>query len=115
MFEKERIEELEQQVEKLNMNKKEILKARCNNCESSYRQYGKLCPWRSISGDYCFDGMNTEEAHREIKKHFDDFQTKIAHRTQCPFAVRDLSQDECYSGNGQNRCKYFVKYDDGTE
>lgn len=33
---------------------------------------------RSISGDYCFDGMNTEEAHREIKKHFDDFQTKIA-------------------------------------
>lgn len=30
------------------------------------------------SGDYCFDGMNTEEAHREIKKNFDDFQAKIA-------------------------------------
>ena len=54
------------------------LKARCNNCESSYREHGKLCLWRSISGDYCFDGMNTEEAHREIKKNFDDFQTKIA-------------------------------------
>ena len=45
-----------------------VLKARCNNCERSYREHGKLCPWRSISGDYCFDGMNTEEAHREIKK-----------------------------------------------
>ena len=56
----------------------EILKAKCNNCESAYHEYGKLCPWRSISGDYCFDGMNVEEAHWEIRKHFDDFQTKIA-------------------------------------
>lgn len=56
----------------------EILKEKCNNCESSYREHGKLCPWRSISGDYCFDGMNTKEAHREIKKNFNDFQTKIA-------------------------------------
>lgn len=55
-----------------------ILKARCNNCESVYRQHGKLCPWRDLSGDHCFDGMNIEEAHREIKKNFDDFQTKIA-------------------------------------
>ena len=31
-----------------------------------------------LNDDYCFDGMNTEEAHREIKKNFDDFQTKIA-------------------------------------
>ena len=60
------------------MTKDEILKASCYNCESQYQQYGKLCPWRSISNDYCFDGMNTEEAHREIKKKVDDFQTEIA-------------------------------------
>lgn len=30
---------------------------------------------------------------------------------QCPFGVRDLLHDECYSGNGQNKCKYFVRYD----
>ena len=60
------------------MKEDEILKAKCRNCESAYRQHGKLCPWRSISGDYCFDGMNKEEARREIKKNFDDFQTKIA-------------------------------------
>lgn len=60
------------------MTENEILKAKCNNCENTYRKYGKLYPWRSISGDYCFDGMNVEEAHREIKKHFDDFKTKIA-------------------------------------
>ena len=29
----------------------------------------------------------------------------------CPFGVRDLQNDECYSGNGVNRCKYFVRYD----
>ena len=28
---------------------------------------------------------------------------------QCPFGIRDLNNDECYSGNGKNRCKY--KYD----
>ena len=60
------------------MTEDEILKAKCRNCESAYRQHGKLCAWRSISGDYCFDGMSTEEAHRKIKKNFDDFQTKIA-------------------------------------
>ena len=32
--------------------------------------------WEAMNGDYCFDGMNTEEAHREIKKNFDDFQTR---------------------------------------
>ncbi len=31
--------------------------------------------------------------------------------TPCPFGVRDLQNDECYSGNGTNRCKYFVRYD----
>lgn len=30
---------------------------------------------------------------------------------QCPFGERDLLNDECYSGNGVNRCKYFVRYD----
>ena len=35
------------------------------------------------------------------------------HETRCPFGVRDLTQDECYSGNGKNRCKYFVRYDWG--
>ena len=62
----------------MKITENEILKAKCNNCESAYHEYGKLYPWRSISGDYCFDGMNVEEAHREIKKHFDEFQTEIA-------------------------------------
>lgn len=31
--------------------------------------------------------------------------------TPCPFGVRDLQHDECYSGNGNNRCKYFKRYD----
>lgn len=30
---------------------------------------------------------------------------------ECPFKVRDLVNDECYSGSGQNRCEWFVKYD----
>lgn len=29
----------------------------------------------------------------------------------CPFGERDLQNDECYSGNGQNRCPFFVRYD----
>lgn len=29
----------------------------------------------------------------------------------CPFGVRDLENDVCYSGNGINKCKYFKKYD----
>ena len=51
--------------------------------------------------------------HGESKQGADGYWYRD--RTQCPFAVRDLNQDECYSGNGQNRCKYFVKYDDGTD
>lgn len=62
----------------MKIKENEILKAKCNNCESAYLEYGKLCPWRSLSGDYCFDGMTAEEAHREISKHVDDFQTEIA-------------------------------------
>ena len=29
----------------------------------------------------------------------------------CPYGERDLQKDECYSGNGKNRCPYFVRYD----
>ena len=65
--------------------REKALKARCNNCERSYREHGKLCPWRSISGDYCFDGMNTEEAHREIKKTFDEWKA-----ANC-FEIEDLA------------------------
>lgn len=28
----------------------------------------------------------------------------------CPYKVRDLSKDECYSGGGRNRCQYFSRY-----
>lgn len=62
----------------MKMTEDKILKARCWNCEKTYREYGKLCPWRSLSNDYCFDGMTTEEAHKEIKKHFDEFQVEIS-------------------------------------
>lgn len=57
---------------------KKILKAMCKNCEATFHKYGKGCPWRSLSNDYCFDGMDTREAREEIKKNFDEFQTKIA-------------------------------------
>lgn len=62
----------------MKITENEILRTKCNNCESVYWEYGKLCPWRSLSGDYCFDGMTVEEAHMEISKHVDDFQTEIA-------------------------------------
>lgn len=32
-------------------------------------------------------------------------------QVRCPFGIRDLSKDECYSGNGRNKCKYFKCYD----
>ena len=62
----------------MKITENEILNAKCNNCESAYLEYGKLCPWRSLSGDYCFDGMTAEEAYMENSKHVDDFQTDIA-------------------------------------
>ena len=34
---------------------------------------------------------------------------------ECPFGVRDLSRDECYSGNGRNRCRWFVRYEWGNK
>lgn len=33
------------------------------------------------------------------------------HKRICPFGERDLDNDECYSGGGRNRCKYFIRYD----
>lgn len=38
--------------------------------------FSKVMFDENTSGDYFFDGMNTEEAHREIKKNFDDFQQR---------------------------------------
>lgn len=40
-----------------------------------------------------------------------DNETGKALHPQCPFKVRDLHTDECYSGNGKNRCEYFIKYE----
>lgn len=57
---------------------KRILLARCRNCEEQMQRNGKACAWRSLSNDYCFDGMNNEEAHQEIQRNFDDFSTKLA-------------------------------------
>lgn len=34
-----------------------------------------------------------------------------ARQVRCPFGIRDLSKDECYSGNGRNECRFFKKYD----
>lgn len=45
----------------------------------------------------------------ELKSKWIDGELKRS--TVCPFGVRDLSNDECYSGNGKNRCPYFVRYD----
>ena len=42
---------------------------------------------------------------------FVPMKDKSRHLRECPFKERDLTTDECYSGNGQNRCKYFVRYD----
>ena len=46
-------------------------------------------------------------------RHGEDF-SKLKNfypQRQCPFGIRDLNNDECYSGAGHNRCKYFVRYD----
>ena len=50
---------------------------------------------------------------RDESKTYRDEETGyfITPQVPCPFGVRDLSKDECYSGNGQNKCKYFVRYD----
>jgi hypothetical protein len=54
-----------------------ILLEMCKNCEETFHKYGKLCASR-LCNNYCFDGMDTRDARKEIKKNFDDFQTKIA-------------------------------------
>ena len=50
---------------------------------------------------------------RDESKTYRDEETGwfITPQVPCPFGVRDLSKDECYSGNGRNKCKYFVRYD----
>ena len=62
----------------MNDAEKKILLERCRNCERGINERGKLCAWRSLSNDHCWDGMSEEEAHKEIKRQFDDVQTKIA-------------------------------------
>lgn len=57
---------------------KRILIARCRNCEEQMQRNGKACAWRSLSNDYCFDGMDNDEANKEITKNFSEFQTKIS-------------------------------------
>lgn len=49
-----------------------------------------------------------------LLSHIKNFQaTGFLHmeKSQCPFGVRDLTRDECYSGSGRNRCPHFVRYD----
>ena len=57
---------------------KRILIARCRNCEAAFFQHGKTCIWRSFDNGYCFDGMDNDEANKEITKNFSEFQTKIS-------------------------------------
>ena len=40
-----------------------------------------------------------------------DPQTGRDLHPKCPYGVRDLHNDVCYSGMGKNRCEYFVKYE----
>lgn len=50
---------------------------------------------------------------RIVKREYDpetEMWDKVTY-APCPFGVRDLQNDECYSGNGVNRCKWFVRYD----
>ena len=56
---------------------KKILLERCRNCERAINERDKLCAWRSLSNDHCWDGMSEEEAHKEIARNFDYTQTKI--------------------------------------
>ena len=44
--------------------------------------------------------------YNPVTKLYDDVKY-----TPCPYGERDLQKDECYSGNGKNRCPYFVRYD----
>lgn len=47
---------------------------RCKDCENSIHEDGKGCAWRSLGNEYCFDGMDYNEACAEITKNFNDFQ-----------------------------------------
>lgn len=56
---------------------RKILAERCRNCERQIQESGKLCAWRSLSNDHCYDGMSVEAAHEEIARQFGDTRTKI--------------------------------------
>lgn len=48
---------------------------------------------------------------KDGKMFYDEKLNHYVQKHKCPYGYRDLNNDECYSGNGVNRCKYFVKYD----
>lgn len=53
------------------MTSKEALKNFCNICEKNTLKDKKLCPWRSISNDYCDEYENIKkdlERLEELKK-----------------------------------------------
>jgi len=52
------------------MIEEEILKPNAGTARTHAVNTESYASWRSLSGDYCFDGMTAEEAHREIKKTF---------------------------------------------
>lgn len=53
-----------------------------------------------------FIPIEKSRKYNPVSKCWDDVEY-----TPCPFGERDLQTDECYSGNGKNRCPYFVRYD----
>lgn len=96
------------------MKEEEILKARCNNCESSYRQYGKLCPWRSISGDYCFGGIEYTKCPAcericlklEITS-YGICKDCLIEKLKCCENCADYDGQDCDADN-ENYCKCFT-------
>ena len=55
-----------------------------------------------------FIPLEISRNYNPITKCYDDVKY-----TPCPFKERDLQKDECYSGNGKNKCRFFVRYDWG--
>lgn len=50
------------------MTSKEVLKNFCNICEKNTLKDKKLCPWRSISNDYCdkYESINKDLDRLEV-------------------------------------------------
>ena len=65
------------------MNGKEALNHICENCERAGAKIKTLCPYRSISGDYC-------EAYEQIKADLDELNKykKLEKQIGCPLEVR---------------------------